>query len=438
MAKPAVLSVFAAVLLVGCVSVSTASPSPQAQITFGITTPVPSAAATQQVTTSPTATPTLAPTPTTAPTATPGATATPTGIPTQQPTLTQEPGQTPGATSPDLLFDDTLDDPSSGFGTGTTSGGQISYTLGGLQFDTNTTSNWVWSSRMATTTPVSTMRVIADVTPTSDGKFALLCSSNDDELFGAMLSTDGGWAFVKIGSSGAEVLLEDPNADLPVAISGSTVFAVDCAGTATGELRMQLHMNGTGPIATYEAADGPATFDRVGLYVEAQSDGYTARFERVGAFGIGDETGTMGTAATVLLQHIPSAWRDSCFETPRPPFIGQNTTTVIACFIGLSGAGSDIAEYASFGSKADMDAAYQGRVANFPVLSPATSCKDGNGEHTYSLDNVVTGRLLCASQYVGIRFDWTDDALLILSSLVDFEGSYTNAFQDWNDAGPNH
>lgn len=438
MAKSVVLSIFAAMLLVGCVSVSTATPSPQPQITFGITTPVPSTAATLRVTPSPAVTPTVAPTPTLAPIATPTATPTPTATATEQPTFTEEPVQTPGLTSPDLLFDDTLDDPTSGFGTGTTSGGDIGYALGGLQFETNATGNWIWSSRPATDTPVSTMRVIGEVSPGSEGKIALLCSSSDTELFGAMLSTDGSWAFVKIGSNGAEVLLKDANAGLSMSIFSSTVFAVDCAGTATGKLRMQLQINGTGPIATYESDQGPATFNRAAVYVEAQSDGYSASLDRIAAFGVGDALGTMGSAATDLLGHVPSAWKDTCFESPRPPFIGENSTALVTCFIGAVGAGSDVAEYASFSSKGDMDTAYQGRVASFPVASPVSSCKDGNGEHIYSLDNQVAGRLLCASQYVGIRFDWTDDAVLILSSLVDFEGSYTNAYQDWNGAGPNH
>ena len=435
MAKSAILSIFAATLLVGCVSVSSATPSPQAPVSFGITTPVPSVAPTHAVTPSPLVTPTLAPTPTAPPT--PTLAPTPTIAVTEQPTFTQEPVQTPGITSPDLLFEDTFDDPTSGFGTGTTSGGDIGYALGGLQFETNTTGNWIWSSRLATNSPVSTMRVIGEVSPGSEGKIALLCSSSDTQLFGAMLSTDGSWAFVKIGSDGAEVLLDDANAGLPLTIFSTTVFAVDCAGTVTGKLRMQLHMNGTGPIAIYESDQGPATFDRVGVYVEAQSDDYSASVENLAAFGVGDGAGTMGAAATDLLGHIPSSWQDSCFESPRPPFIGENTEALVTCFIGAVGAGSDAAEYASFSSSAEMDTAYQERVSAFPVVSPVTSCTDGNGEHSYSISSVPAGRILCAAQTVGIRFDWTDDRLQILSSLVDFDGTYTDAYADWNNGGPN-
>ncbi len=49
---------------------------------------------------------------------------------------------------------------------------------------------------------------------------------------------------------------------------------------------------------------------------------------------------------------------------------------------------------------------------------------------------MVGGRLLCAPQGVGIRFDWTDDNLLILSTLFDLEGDYENTYQLWTEAGP--
>jgi hypothetical protein len=37
----------------------------------------------------------------------------------------------------------------------------------------------------------------------------------------------------------------------------------------------------------------------------------------------------------------------------------------------------------------------------------------------------------------GIRLDWTDDRLSILTTLTDFEGSYPDTYSDWQAAGPN-
>jgi hypothetical protein len=66
----------------------------------------------------------------------------------------------------------------------------------------------------------------------------------------------------------------------------------------------------------------------------------------------------------------------------------------------------------------------------------AGDCEEGPNETTGSIEEEGGGRLLCAPQGVGIRFDWTDDELLILSSLFDLEGNYRNTYRLWVDAGP--
>lgn len=55
----------------------------------------------------------------------------------------------------------------------------------------------------------------------------------------------------------------------------------------------------------------------------------------------------------------------------------------------------------------------------------------------WSIGDESFGRLQCAPQQVGIRFDWTDTRLSILSTLIDFDGDYQTTFQTWLEAGPN-
>ena len=81
-----------------------------------------------------------------------------------------------------------------------------------------------------------------------------------------------------------------------------------------------------------------------------------------------------------------------------------------------------------------MQAAYQDRIDEFGVESTGT-CGSGNPNETnWTVSegdtDVEHGRVQCAPQTFGIRFDWTDDRLNILSSLVDFDaaGDYAAAF----------
>ena len=82
-----------------------------------------------------------------------------------------------------------------------------------------------------------------------------------------------------------------------------------------------------------------------------------------------------------------------------------------------------------------MNAEYQEKVEQYGVESTGT-CSSGPNETTWSIDGTVRGRVQCAPQEAGIRFDWTDDQLAILSTLIDFDGDYENTYNLWLDAGP--
>ena len=423
-------------LLAGCVSVSGPSLSPGAATpTLGITTPVPSTAgptASIGTTASPTASPTLAATASASPSEQP----TDSPLPTETASIAPTPSAGPLFDTRDLLFEDTFDDDASGWGVGNTPGGDIAYVNGALTFDLPVNGNWIWSRR-ETGEVNGTVRLLGEFSASSDSRFGLLCVSGE-ELYGAVLSTSGGYAFVRIGEDGAEELGGDDSASLDVPTGEPTLFMLECAGRATGAFRMQLWQVDTGPIGIYESDEGPRNFDRVGAYVEAFSDDFSGRLETVYAFGVTGADGQLDTAGEELLTHVPSDWQDSCYQSPVPALSADFAAANLVCFIGQPGNdGAEVVEYTQFDSKDEMDRAYQSRVTAFGTGDNEPSCQDGSGEHSYTINEIDAGRLLCVEQVVGIRFDWTDDRLNILSSAVDFDGQFRSTYTDWVDGGPN-
>lgn len=433
MPKP--LSLLAAIaLFAGCVSVAPQTQPPATSgPSFGITTMAPSSL--PSISPSPLVTPTLAPT----------------DAPTLGPTL--EPTDTPAAVSPeptpglsfddrDLLFHDTFSDPASGWGVGDVTGtdgsrvGSIAYLDGTLAFDVDSSGAWLWTRR-ETGAVNGTVRMAGQFEPSSEGGFGLLCGSGQDVIYGAVVFTNGAWILARIAEGAVEELASDAGAGLDIPVGESTLLAIECAGTATGRLRMQLWLEGTGPVAMYESDEGPANFDRAAIYAEASSEPYSVALNEMIVFGVTGADGQMNAAGQGLLTHVPDAWQSTCYQSPVPPIYGGFASANLACFIGTPGDdGAEIAEYAAYPSKEAMDAAYQDRVDNFGIGSTA-SCSEGPGERGYNIGGDETGRVLCADQTVGIRFDWSDDRLNILASLVDFDADYETTFADWASGGPN-
>ncbi len=131
---------------------------------------------------------------------------------------------------------------------------------------------------------------------------------------------------------------------------------------------------------------------------------------------------------------MPAAWRDACIES-EPSAFETGSLASVSCPLSGVGGNSNIADYVQFDTTANMDSAYQARADTWAV-DPTTSCQTGPNEVTYMIGGTTAGRILCAPQTVGIRFDWTHDALMILSTLTDFDGSYGDAYEDWLIAGP--
>jgi hypothetical protein len=363
------------------------------------------------------------------------------------PTLTAQPTGATGVDVRDLLFYDDFSDPTGQcatatttidecWGIGDTGGGTIAYTEGELVFETGGDGFWEWSRRNAGSIP-ATMRVVAEFVPSAAGEFGVLCASGDDQLFGATVTTDGGWSLVTIGGSGAEELVGDADAGLVIPIGEATVMVVECAGLSTGALRVQLMLGRSGPIGIYEADEGPDNFDRAAIYVEASADDFSVRVDESAVFGTASADGQLSASAQELLSHVPLDWQNDCYEGVRPPFFGGTAETIVTCFLASAdNSGAEIAEYAAYLSTTALQEAYQARIDTFGVTSEGT-CETGPNETTWSIDDVVFGRVQCAPQTVGIRFDWTDERLNILSTLVDLDGSYPETYEQWIEAGPN-
>jgi hypothetical protein len=269
----------------------------------------------------------------------------------------------------------------------------------------------------------------------------LLCDSGDQTMVGGIVSTmDGEWIFIQIDSSGLTVLDRSSENALDIPVGQPTDLAVECGAMTTGELHLEMWLAGAGLVASYHQASGPSSFDHAAMYTESEADGTTVSMTHATAYGVANLSGEPSSGAQdLMLNHVPHDWSSSCFEAPVPGPYGGMAQFRVVCFLGDVGhAGAEIAEYVQYGNADDMNAAYQSRVAAFTPGS-ADSCQNGSREtsYHYGSDTVEAGRLLCADQAVGIRFDWTENNLNILSTLVDFDGSYGDTFTDWGNAGPN-
>jgi hypothetical protein len=331
-----------------------------------------------------------------------------------------------------LLFADDLSDSTSGWGVGTNAGGTVGYVDEALQFDLSSDDSWMWTRR-ADALRWNVMRVEADVSPSGSGYAGLLCSDDEEELWGAAVTTAGLVQFFELTDAGASILTSVEDLRWAIAEAATTRLVLDCAGTAIGPFRMQLSLPDRGLSVVYDGASGEGDegFDRASVYAESLSHPYSLRVDNVSVYGGEGET-AMSPEAQALLLHVPLAWRPACFESEPSAF---ETGGLAAVSCTLADGRSDVVDYVQFDSNENMDAAYQARVDQWAVESTA-SCETGPNEVGYTIGGTPAGRVLCAPQVVGIRVDWTHDDLLILTTLTDFEGSYGDAYQDWLAAGP--
>jgi hypothetical protein len=134
-----------------------------------------------------------------------------------------------------------------------------------------------------------------------------------------------------------------------------------------------------------------------------------------------------------LLSHVPADYRDGCDETP---VSGAEPGALVAVACPAGNPGAEIIEYVQFDSKASMDAAYQQRASAASAVPTDGDCSEGPDEDGYTIGGQPAGRAFCAAQPFGIRLDWTDDRLNILTSATDFDSSYADLHGTWLKAGP--
>lgn len=425
----------AALIAVGCVSVGpTATTQPSGLVpSLGITTP----AATVAVTATPSTVPTPSAPPTATPTIelTPDVTASPTLEPSVAPSETPEPIETPATTTGDVLFFDEMDDPTSGWTTGSASFAEIAYDVTSLEIAMLQSPAYAYSAR-SLDEEYGVVLSAAEFNPSTEGGAALLCLAPDDGAgdvaVGALFTTDGDVLFISI--AGGEVdALETNSVGIEMPVGESTLFGIACAGTSTGALRLTAFGQDTGPLATYQSDEGPETFSRVGLYGETSTEGFVLDVETAASYGISGSAVAMSPDGEELLTHVPSDWQNQCFQ---PPAVNAETAAIV-CFLQQEGVGVELVAYEQHATNEEMDAEYQERVETFGVESTG-SCQEGPNETTWSIGQETFGRIQCSPQLVGTRTDWTDDRLGILSSLVDFdEDAYETLYNTWLDAGPN-
>jgi hypothetical protein len=422
-------------LIAGCVSVGpeatpTATVAASAGPSLGVTTPAPPTQA-------PTVAPTVAPTPTLAATPSPTVASTPTVAPTLPPTALPSseptPGPSGGAGDRDLIFSDDMSDSTSGWDTLEGDVGSISYDTGFLAFRYNQEGAWSYTVRDLDTS-VTTLVQAGDFYPDSKGYFGLLCGmKSSGTFFGAITGTTGGLVFIEIDNGVVSVLERHDNQGLTVNVGDSNPMALECSSSIDGVVSMIVGLSNTGPVAVYRQPGGPIDgFDITGIYGEAGNDAYVLGTNFAAAWGAA-QNGQMSEGAQTLFEFMPSDLQNNCYESP---VWNTAATYVVTCLEQVKGKGAEVFQYHEFDDNAALNAAYQDLVTAFGVESTG-SCKTGPNETTWSFDSGdVGGRVQCAPQTVGVRFDWTDDETNIEGTLVDLDGDYGDVYDQWVNGGP--
>jgi LCCL domain-containing protein len=272
------IAILATMVLVGaCTTIPGLTATPGAS---AVVTPGPVASPSVVATTSSTTTPTS-----------PSVTATPVPAPSGTPLPTQ-PGASPssgdfGANT--LLFSDDFSDTSGGWATPSyNEGTNITYDPDEtLRLDLHTSSAAYSASGAIDDQTWDVVRVEGTLLPEAgdtEGYFGLLCGAAADDLVGAVISnTDRQNVFIRQTGLNTQVLDMRP-VTLPVTSGSPVEIRLECAGTATGSLRMQLSV-GTTVVAVHQDVVGPATFDRVGVFGDAISESFVVHLDDVEAFG---------------------------------------------------------------------------------------------------------------------------------------------------------
>jgi len=323
-----------------------------------------------------------------------------------------------------------MSDPTSGWGLTDTDFSRASYQDGALRIQIHADTGAAFSGVLVDG-EYAVLLAGAEFRPTDDGAFGLLCTSAEGVYYGSALTSTGALLFFTIEGGQVQVLDRTNDIGMDFPANESTLFGLECAGTATGALRLVAVLPGSGPLGVHQIDEGPATFNGVAVYGEGFQAEFAVDIEQVAAYGIAGSATGMTPEAEELLTHVPELFQETCTESP----VAEAAEAILHCYLQTEGVGAELLQYASFANNSDMEVAYQEAVEQFGVPSEG-SCQSGPNETTWSIGGDEFGRLQCAPQQVGIRIDWTDERLAILSTLSDFDGAYAATYDAWLEAGP--
>jgi len=342
------------------------------------------------------------------------------------------PTGSPDVPEGDLLFGDEFNDPASGWAEGEIGTSSVAYGPDVLHFAIASANNSIWTPRQLGD-DYGVVLVGGLFQANAGGGFGLLCSGDDGTYYGALVTTEGNLVFFSIEGSETTVLQRHEDLDLEVPVGTQVSFGLECGATSSGALRLVPFLFETGPLAIFQQVDeGPEAFTGVVLYGESFDDNYAMDVHAVAAYGLSGSTEGITPEGEELLGHVPDELSDTCYEVP----VTDDATASIHCVLQTEGTGAELASYVQYPTNVSMDATFDENVERFPADEPTGDCQTGPNEDTWNIEGEVFGRLLCAPQEHGIRFDWTDDRLGIFSTLIDFDGDYENTYNLWVDAGP--
>ena len=139
----------------------------------------------------------------------------------------------------------------------------------------------------------------------------------------------------------------------------------------------------------------------------------------------------VGTPYDQLLGHIPPDLQGDCHEVTS---FDAGFLLGIQC-INIPSLDGYVTYY-QFDTVDNLDTSYQGNLDFFGEGADGTTCAQGPSAVSYTIDGASAGQVFCNDYDGGIIGNWTDEALVIESSIVLFSGTYADWHTLWLEAGP--
>jgi hypothetical protein len=367
--------------------------------------------------------------------------------PTPSPGPSAAPGTGYGADT--LLFSDDFADTSGGWTTESGPDGSVAYEFEKLAIDLASNVSYLTTSGLIDAAAWDVVRIEATVTAKGgDGAnyVGLMCGPSAADAVGAVLGTDGVYAFIQ--RSGINYSALEFNNGLTLLENGvSARLTLECAGTSTGALRLRIFFNGA-PVAEYSGDAGPQDFQTASFYVEGHP-GASFTLDDVSVFG-GDGAGlpplataeptdaAFGTPSpdlAPLLAHIPDAFNVDCHKV---------TTFSAGEVVAASCSPPSVHGYISytlFDSEENVQDKWLGDLEFFAPDVSGSDCSSGPCLVAWERGGFPEGRYF-ANTYTGIDPNgliayWFDSGLMIEASLAVYDTTFAELRNLALQAGPN-